>query len=141
MEDIKSFLGGVEEFKALDDESLAFLASSAAVEEFSEGNVILSQGVRGEDVWLVLEGSVNVVQKRHTGKKVVLANLGRAQIFGEISVLTNNPTTAEVVANEDCRVIRIPGENLLKLTKDDLGAMARFGKSVVYRLSDSARKK
>lgn len=141
MEDIKSFLGGIEEFKTLGEAGLGILASSAIVEEFGEGHVILSQGVKGEDVWLVLEGSVKVIQKKHTGKKVLLATLGPAQMFGEISVLTNNPTTAEIVAGEACRVIRIPGENLSKLTKDDLGAMARFGKSIVYRLSDSARKK
>jgi CRP-like cAMP-binding protein len=84
---------------------------------------------------------VNVIQKKHTGKKVLLATLGPSQIFGEISVLTNNPTTAEVVASENCRVIRIPGEKLSQLTKDDLTAMSRLGKSVVYRLSDSARKR
>jgi hypothetical protein len=39
MGDIKSFLGGIEEFKALDDESLGLLASSAKVEEFGEGHV------------------------------------------------------------------------------------------------------
>jgi CRP-like cAMP-binding protein len=141
MEDIKTFLGGVEEFKDLDDESLELLASSATVDEFSEDEIILSQGVKGEDVWLVLEGSVKVIQKKHDGKKVLLASLGPAQIFGEISVLTNNPTTAEVVAEKDCKAMRIPGEKLSELTKGDLTAMARFGKSVVYRLSDSARKR
>jgi CRP-like cAMP-binding protein len=141
MEDMKKFLGGVKEFEDMDEESLGLLAADAAIEQFGEGDVILSQGVKGENVWHIIEGSVKVIQKKHDGNKVQLAVLGPGEIIGEISVFTKNPTTAEVVAEKSCRAIRIPGETLSKLTKGNLTTMARFAKSVGYRLSDSAKKR
>ena len=65
---------------------------------YETGDVIVQKGEGGVGFYLILEGSVEI---RSDGKTI--AKLGSGQFFGEMSVIDNQPRSADVVAVEPSR--------------------------------------
>lgn len=73
---------------------------------FRAGEVILEEEKRGEGLYLLLTGILEV-SKRKDGAPVAIAELTSGDMFGEISLLTGQPTVATVRALTDCFVLRL----------------------------------
>ena len=83
------------------------------------GSVVMREGERGNNAFLIQSGHVRVVVEKD-GKKVELARLGMGQIFGEMALVFDEPRTASVEALEDCNLIVITRQTLQqKLDKSD----------------------
>lgn len=73
---------------------------------FEAGSVLLEEGKKGTGLYLALYGSLEV-SKDQGGNKLVLAELGPGDLFGEMSLLTGKPTVATVRALTECYVLRL----------------------------------
>lgn len=83
------------------------------------GTVVMRQGEKGTNAYLIQSGKVTVTTENN-GKQVALAKLGTGQIFGEMSLVFDEPRTATVMADEDCNLIIITRQTLQgKLNKSD----------------------
>jgi CRP-like cAMP-binding protein len=71
---------------------------------FRAGEALMREGEPGDSLMVVVEGHVEV----STGGKTVLARLRGRQVFGEMSLLTNEPRTADVIATSDVRGMVLP---------------------------------
>lgn len=138
--DIEKFLSTVKAFSKLDQDNLRLLSENVQVEHFSKGKIIVEQGVPGEYLWIICQGSVKIFRKIDGKGEKVLATLSPPDIFGEISLISKNPTTAEVRADEPSVLLRIPGEVVVSLLKKNLSAKASFSRTSIERLTDNARK-
>jgi CRP-like cAMP-binding protein len=67
---------------------------------YETGDVIVRKGEGGVGFYLILEGSVEI---RSDGKTI--AKLDAGQFFGEMSVIDNQPRSADVVAVEPSRCL------------------------------------
>ncbi|MBT3788056.1 MAG: cyclic nucleotide-binding domain-containing protein [Alphaproteobacteria bacterium] len=68
-------------------------------EEFQKDKVIFEDGDQGGRVFVVEKGRVEL-SKTIGGEKRILGTLGENEIFGELSVLTNEPRSATAIAQE-----------------------------------------
>jgi len=91
-------------FKDLDAESLDALSRRFDVARFKPGRVIVQQGDEGDRLYVVQEGTVEVVLEGPTGPARVLAHLHIGDYFGEIALLERCPRTATVRAATDTSV-------------------------------------
>ena len=92
-------------FSHLSREKLARIASLGESRRFGRGEILLEENQENHDIYFLIRGSVTVYSG---GKRV--ANYGRAgDIFGEISVVSDGPTSATVVANDEVETIVIDG--------------------------------
>ncbi len=71
------------------------------------GEVVLEQGKKGTGLFILLYGQLEVVRLGRGGQAVTLAHLLAGDMFGEMSLLTNEPTVARVLAATDCFVLRL----------------------------------
>jgi CRP/FNR family transcriptional regulator, cyclic AMP receptor protein len=92
---LASRLVAVPLFAGLDHKELETIAESGREVSFEAGKKILQQGERGLAFLLILDGSVEV---NKDGKR--LAKLGKGQFFGEMTVIDDQPRSADVVAIE-----------------------------------------
>lgn len=74
---------------------------------FPEGQRVLRHGLSGSSVYIVLEGEAKVVIG-----DTERALLGRGDFFGEISALTGDPPSADVVSTRLLRCLVIPSTEL-----------------------------
>jgi CRP/FNR family cyclic AMP-dependent transcriptional regulator len=74
---------------------------------FSEGQRVLRRGLSGGSFYIILEGEAAVVVDGEERRR-----LGRGDFFGEISALTGEDPTADVVALTMLRCFVIPASQL-----------------------------
>ena len=93
-------------FKPLTDAQRDQLIARAKILRFGRGEKIIRQGDQGCSMFVILEGSVEVVVDSR-GQTLHVAELHPGDAFGEMCMLTGENRTASVVARMDCQVWEI----------------------------------
>jgi CRP-like cAMP-binding protein/Fe-S-cluster-containing hydrogenase component 2/thioredoxin reductase len=83
--------------------------AEAKVETVRAGQAIITEGERGDDIFIIRSGSM-VVEKTIAGKPVFLNYVPAGSYVGEMGVISGGARTATVRAAVKSDVIRIPGE-------------------------------
>lgn len=104
----------------------------ARIFEFHSGERIISAGDKDRRMYIILEGSVQI-RLREGQDSVVVAVLNTNDFFGEMSLFSNRPRTADVIAVGDVRVAYI--ESLMQLKKF-LSANTMFAVKMVQVLAE-----
>jgi hypothetical protein len=86
---------------------------------------IVKQGSPEDGMFLVLEGEVRV-RMMIAGKETVLATLGAGEFFGEVALLDHGPRSADVVANQDSMLLKVPAGAFQRLVNEAPDQAAPF---------------
>ncbi len=78
---------------------------------FDEGTVVMREGERGSEVFVIVDGTLDVSR----GGEGNLAEVAAGQVVGEIALLSNQPRSATVTAATSVRALRIGGADFLDL--------------------------
>ena len=111
------------------------LVGAATMRRFGPGELILEQGRTGENLYIVGEGEVEVLRLSPDDRaEVVLVALGKGECFGEMSLLTGEPTSAAVRSRGHSTILLLDRESLevLLARHPDLGRA--FSKLLADRL-------
>lgn len=104
--------------------------------EFRAGDVLFREGERGEDMYVVQSGLVQIL-KRVGDEERPLATLGRGEFLGEMAILNGKPRTATAVVLEDARCLVIDSATLEQMISKSSEIALRLVKKLARRL-DSA---
>jgi CRP/FNR family cyclic AMP-dependent transcriptional regulator len=77
------------------------------INEFGVGDVIFEEGSTGRELFVVLEGQVEIA-KVDGARKTVIVTLGKGEFFGEMAVIDGSARSATAIAaTANTRVMRI----------------------------------
>lgn len=120
------------------------LAAIGSIEERDEGEILVEEGERGEDLYLIMSGRAGV-SVRIKGVSKHLATLGPEDFFGEMAAMSGHRRHATVVALERLVVVRFLREPLevylddfplVRLKLEEVGAQ-RFLEDAERTLDES----
>ena len=131
---IAETLGQLALFADLTPSQLEAIAHSHEEDVFAAGERVLRRGLSGGNFYVILEGEASVEIDGESRAK-----LARGDFFGEISALTGEPPTADVVASTMLRCLVIPGPQLERLLLDRPQLMLRMLRMEARRLRSHAR--
>lgn len=127
--DAYSLIGNVPFFADLGERQTKSLISQGKELSYKAGDTIVSEGTMGVGFYLILDGKAEV--KR--GAKV-LATLNKGQFFGEMSLIDEQPRSADVVAVLPTRCWAITSWAFTALVKTHPEMALGMLKEVVKRL-------
>jgi CRP/FNR family transcriptional regulator, cyclic AMP receptor protein len=104
--------------------------------EFRAGDVLFREGERGEDMYVIQSGLVQIV-KRVGEEERALATLGRGEFLGEMAILNGKPRTATAMVLEDAKCLVIDALTLEQMIANNAEIALRLVKKLARRL-DSA---
>lgn len=104
-------------FRDAEPQTLQLLAFLADVEDFSPGEALCLEGEEGDCAFVILEGAAEIWVGAGEARQMVSV-VGRHQLVGEIAVLCGTPRTADVIAQDDVRALRIEKTHLLQLLSE-----------------------
>jgi len=119
-----------------DPETVEALVAAATHRQFEAGEIILEQGSSGRELYLVVEGLVEVV-KHHQGEEVPLATRGPGDFFGEMGLIEEKPRFATVRALEASRVLEISEPDLRAILAQRPGMLYQVTRMLSARLREA----
>ena len=112
----ETFLAKVPLLQSLSVAERATVSDSLATETYQDGEVVVRQGERGEDFYIVEEGqAVTTVQESHDAPAVEVKRQLPGDYFGELALVNDAPRAATVTA-----------VGTLRVQKMDRGAFTRL---------------
>jgi small-conductance mechanosensitive channel len=93
-------------FAPLAEEEIERLATASSTRVYAPGEPIVRRGQEGNSMFVIVRGAVKVQIPENDYQKTI-NNLRANDFFGEMSLLTGQPRTATVIAEEETEVIQI----------------------------------
>jgi CRP-like cAMP-binding protein len=106
--DQSSVLGSTEPFSQLPPVILAKIEEKLESTNFSSGDYLIRQGDPGDGLYFLTDGHVSVRSSDQISHDQEIARCGPSSILGEMSLLTDQPRTADVVAVTDVSARFLP---------------------------------
>ncbi len=97
----------VELFAPLSEEETEKVADAAHLRVFAPDEAIVEKDQPGGSMFVIHKGSVEIRTIDDEGKTQVVSTLREGDFFGEMSMLTGEPRSANVVAKEETQVLQI----------------------------------
>ena len=115
-----SLMRSVSFFSSFSDDELMITADLSIWLKFQQGDFIIREGDFGSSFWVILKGKV-AVSRLFLGQDEpqVLATIPAGECFGEMSIISGEPRSADVVALEEVFLFKIDG-NRLNMAADGL---------------------
>lgn len=126
-----AFLREVRLFKDIDTPELTALAQSLREQNLKRGQVLFREGEAGEEMFVVLRGSIVISKPVKERVEQVLARIGPGDFFGEMSLFDRSPRSATVQADSDAMLLALDREALHRLTELSPRAAAAFFQALV----------
>jgi CRP/FNR family transcriptional regulator, cyclic AMP receptor protein len=83
------------------------MAIEKCINEYDAGHVIFEEGSTGRELYVVLDGQVEIARVNGTSKTVIVT-LGKGEFFGEMAVIDGSARSATAIAAAaKTRVMRI----------------------------------
>jgi len=116
-------------FAACTAKDLRMVANHAERANASPGQVLVQQGQRGRELFVVVEGTARVTRN---GRKV--GTLGPGDAFGEIALLDGGERNATVTAETDMELLVLMRPAFVKMLDDARGFSRALLRGVARRL-------
>jgi 2-oxoglutarate dehydrogenase E1 component len=126
------FLREVTVFRDLSDRELLEVARIAEELTVEDGARVMRTGEIGREVFVVTEGFVLI---QRDGR--MLAELGPGEVIGEMSVLDEQPRSADAVARGRAKVLRVGAEELRRLFASRASLATGVVRVLTRRLRDT----
>ena len=107
--------------------AMEIFSNEPDVRVFSAGQPIFAEGGRGDVMYAVLQGEVEI---RKAGR--VLGTVRHGGVFGEMAIVGGKPRPAAAVAKSDCRVAAIGQKRFSRLVEQT----PNFALSLMQAVSD-----
>lgn len=107
-EDYERQLARIPLFLDLSKRELHRLAATCVERDYAAGDVLVRQDEPGVGLFILISGSVKVTQHQGSGEDIELNTLKAGDVFGELSLLGDQPRTATVTALEPVRALLMP---------------------------------
>ncbi len=117
-----TFLSEIKLFELLDDDERSTLASVLDTRELRENEVLFKAGDKGDALFVVVTGAIELSVRDTAGQKIVLHVAERGDVFGELSLLDSGPRTATAIATAPAQLIMLDREDLHLLFTKKPGA-------------------
>lgn len=126
-------------FGGLDDPILEDLAKSLPRLTLQPGDIVFREGDSGREIFVLLEGEMEVRKRSRDGHEVRLALLGPGDWFGEMSLLDVQPRSASVRALAPSHLLVFRAQDLDALYRRDLKAYALIVMNIAREISRRLR--
>jgi CRP/FNR family cyclic AMP-dependent transcriptional regulator len=131
---VEDLLARVPLFAALDDESAAHLGATMTRRTLARGHVVFSEGDAGDRLFVVLDGKVKISRAAADGRENLLAVLGTAEMFGELSLFDPGPRTASVTTITESTLASLDHDDLRPLLIERPAVAVQLLKALAQRL-------
>jgi len=130
-------LRGIPLFANFGDADLESLADFLIERRYPQNSVIVEEGLPGDYMYVLREGSVKVTKLSEDGREKILEILDPGDFFGEMSLLDRAPRSASVRTLDPVRVLALSRTDFLALLRKSPDLAMAVIQELTQRLRDA----
>ncbi len=134
---IVEYLKIIPLFQGMTLEELKKLEKITKERSYKKGNVIISEGEKSENVFIIKSGKVKIFKTSNDGREIILDIKGKSKIFAEVTLFDNGLNPATVVAIENCIVLSISNDDLEVIIRENPDMALNIIKVMSRRLKEA----
>ena len=98
---------------------LELLKSGSKLVHYGKGEYIIREGDATGTIYIIMDGTVDLINSNITKKNKVISTLSVGDIFGEISMFTTNESNYAVRAKDDVELIAVAPEAIINTIEEN----------------------
>jgi potassium efflux system protein len=102
-------------FASMNHEQIRSIAENCKRVHFKTEDLIIKQNDPGDSLFIIADGVVSIQVDQENGSRVVVSKLGVGDFFGEMSLMTGEPTTANVISESPTVALKVDKETIKAL--------------------------
>ncbi|HEY8041984.1 MAG TPA: Stp1/IreP family PP2C-type Ser/Thr phosphatase [Polyangiaceae bacterium] len=110
----RDVLANMPLFSRLTERELLRLMQAVEVREYKDGDIVIREGDKGDELFIVLDGKVRVSRGEQ-----VLVHLGQGEHVGEMALIRSVPRSATVTAVGDAELITIRRADFFEILRKE----------------------
>jgi len=122
-------------FATFTPEAMAEAVRAGTAVRYRPGDACISQGEAGDIFGVLIAGRLEAVRKQATGEAIRLGAIEPGECFGEMSLLTGNPTGADVIAAQESQAVVFLQEAIAPLIAVNAEAVRFLTRLMASRLA------
>ena len=137
---VAGFLSGISLFSNFGEESLRILAQGCREKQVEKGEILFFQSDPSESAFIVRSGKVSIVLNSPDGRELVINEMRRGDLFGELGILTRRTRSTSAVAHSKSEVLVVPGRVFTKIIESEPQFAIRILEITAERLQTSGQR-
>lgn len=127
-------ISAVPLFTGLTKDELKAVASKTKAVEFEAGELIIEQDDTSDGAYILCHGMVKVYRLTDDGEEINLAVLGPGEILGEMSLIDDQPRSANVEAIQHTQLLLLTREDFSKILHQHTDAAINLLATLSHRV-------
>ena len=128
----QAILRGEPLFDCLNDAQLDNVLHGARIHHYGRSERLIQEGDAGDSMFVMLQGTAQVSILRN-GTGIRLGVLRSGDCFGEMSLLTGEPRSATIRAENDCEVLEISKEAMAEVLRSSPQCLTQLSELLARR--------
>lgn len=124
-------------FEELTPEDLDALAHSLVERQYSAGAMIFHLGDKGDAMYIVADGDVNIHLPGEASRRVSLKDISRGEYFGELALFDDKPRSASALATTNAVLLELGRTTLQEYLERRPGAAMSILRTMAERLRET----
>lgn len=120
----------------IEPEALSLLENYLEWVSIVGGDTLMGQGEAGDSMFIVISGRLRAYITEEDGEERMVREMARGQIIGEMSLYTNEPRSATVVAIRDSVLVRLDKEAFNQLLSSSPSISVLLTRQIISRLQN-----
>ena len=112
--------------RGLTPQQVEQLAQASVGRKVASGHALMNEGDRPSGLMLLLQGRVEIFKHGADGQRELLAKIDAPTLLGEMSLITDRPTSATVMAVAECELQLLTRAQFQRLIASDSIAAYRL---------------
>jgi NTE family protein len=121
-------------FGAIDEPTMALFRQHLEWVEVPAGATLMAQGDVGDSMYLSISGRLRAYVEDELGVEHMVREMARGQIIGEMSLYTDEPRSATVVAIRDSVLVRLAKSEFVALLSSSAQVSIALTRQIIKRL-------
>lgn len=123
-------------FSKVTDAQAAAVAEALVKVRYKRGDMILEQGAKSGNVYILLSGRARVIKRHKNGQEVILATMVPGDCIGEMSIIDGMPHSASLQAVTQVDILTMPHDDYARWLPEE----GSFGMGVLSGLTRRLRR-
>lgn len=115
-------------FLGLSTDTLDNWIQAGVIKNYPKNSKLITQGLPNYELFVLIQGAVSIQKHASSGAQIEVAKLGTGSAVGELSVIKNEPATADVVATEEVLALAIHKSVISKTERNEKDYQTLLGR-------------